>query len=128
MIEQLITPPRFSSLKVWNRFRPQREHQRHTRVARYIWVEIRGDVDPSRTCSCKFLNDRLPTGCVPPIHRLDVRDMHVEADGSFEVIVSKDKQEGNWLPLAKDSSMLLVRQTFLDRGICSLQDPGCHKD
>ena len=41
--------------------------------------------------------------------------MHVEADGSFEVIVSKDKQEGNWLPLAEDSSMLLVRQTFLDR-------------
>ena len=46
---------------------------------------------------------------------LDVRDMHVEADGSFEVIVSKDKCEGNWLPLAEDSSMLLVRQTFLDR-------------
>ena len=54
-------------------------------------------------------------GTMASTGELDVRDMHVEADGSFEVIVSKDKQEGNWLPLAEDSSMLLVRQTFLHR-------------
>ncbi|MEC8519156.1 MAG: hypothetical protein VXY59_05345, partial [Pseudomonadota bacterium] len=54
-------------------------------------------------------------GTMASTGELDVRDMHVEADGSFEVIVSKDKCEGNWLPLAEDSSMLLVRQTFLDR-------------
>jgi hypothetical protein len=37
------------------------------------------------------------------------------ADGSFEVTASARPQVGNWLPLAPDSSMLLVRQTFLDR-------------
>jgi hypothetical protein len=36
-------------------------------------------------------------------------------DGSFEVIASARRQPGNWLPLAADSSMILVRQTFLDR-------------
>jgi hypothetical protein len=36
-------------------------------------------------------------------------------DGSFEVIASASRRSGNWLPLAADSSMILVRQTFLDR-------------
>lgn len=54
-------------------------------------------------------------GTMASTGELDARDMHVEADGGFEVIVSKDKRPGNWLPLAEDSSMLLVRQTFLDR-------------
>lgn len=36
-------------------------------------------------------------------------------DGSFEVIASARPQSDNWLPLAPDSSMIIVRQTFLDR-------------
>ncbi len=36
-------------------------------------------------------------------------------DGSFEIIASVHQHEGNWLRLAADSSMILIRQTFADR-------------
>ena len=47
-------------------------------------------------------------GTMASTGELDVRDMHVETDGSFEVIVSKNKQEGNWLPLAEDLSLIHI--------------------
>lgn len=54
-------------------------------------------------------------GTMASTGELDSADMQFEPDGRFEIIVSKDQANGNWLPLAEDSSMLLVRQTFLDR-------------
>lgn len=45
---------------------------------------------------------------------LDHTDLEVEADGTFELIASQDEHPGNWLRLAPDSSMILVRQTFAD--------------
>lgn len=54
-------------------------------------------------------------GTMASTGELDSADMTLDPDGRFEIIVSKDKANGNWLPLADDSSMLLVRQTFLDR-------------
>jgi hypothetical protein len=55
-------------------------------------------------------------GTMASTGELDIRDVTLDADGSFEIIVSSDKQEGNWLPLADDSSILIVRQTFFNRG------------
>lgn len=46
---------------------------------------------------------------------IDSRGLQVSADGSFEIVISARKQSGNWLPATPDSSMLIVRQTFLDR-------------
>ena len=46
---------------------------------------------------------------------LDAKDLVLNADGSFELIVSRERTGKNWLPLAADSTMLLVRQTFLDK-------------
>jgi len=46
---------------------------------------------------------------------LEDTKMHFEAEGSFEIIVSRTAQGGNWLPMSDDTSFLLVRQTFLDR-------------
>lgn len=54
-------------------------------------------------------------GTMASTGELDSADMAVAPDGSFEIIVSREKAEGNWLPLADDSSMVIVRQTFLDR-------------
>jgi hypothetical protein len=54
-------------------------------------------------------------GGLPPSGFLDAKDMHIEPDGSFEIIVSRTKHRGNWLPMESDSSLLIVRQTFLDR-------------
>ena len=47
---------------------------------------------------------------------LDGQDLQVDADGSFEILVSsRQPASGNWLPLEPDSNLLLVRQTFHDR-------------
>jgi len=54
-------------------------------------------------------------GSMASTGELDIRDVALEADGSFEIIVSRDKQSGNWLPLSEDSSILIVRQTFFNR-------------
>lgn len=54
-------------------------------------------------------------GTMASTGELDSADIEFEEDGSFEIIASKERENGNWLPLADDSSMLLVRQTFLDR-------------
>lgn len=39
----------------------------------------------------------------------------VNADGSFEVILSQRSRDGNWLPMSEGTNTVLVRQTFLDR-------------
>lgn len=54
-------------------------------------------------------------GTMASTGELDAADMAFAPDGSFEIIVRRECTAGNWLPLAEDSSMLLVRQTFLDR-------------
>jgi hypothetical protein len=55
-------------------------------------------------------------GTMRPSGQLNIDEMQVEPDGSFEILVSCEKQPGNWLPMEPDTSMLIVRQTFLDRG------------
>ncbi len=61
-------------------------------------------------------------GTMASTGELDVRDMEIAPDGSFEIIVSTHKKPGNWLPMASDSSILIVRQTFFDR---SAETPAC---
>lgn len=46
---------------------------------------------------------------------LDGSELIVDSDGTFEVAVSRERRPGNWLPLGADSTLLIVRQTFLDR-------------
>jgi hypothetical protein len=48
---------------------------------------------------------------------LDAKKMEIKPDGSFEIVVSATKKPGNWLPMAADSSMLIVRETHFDRKI-----------
>ena len=54
-------------------------------------------------------------GSMASTGELDIRDVNVAEDGSFEIIVSREKVEGDWLSLDEDSSILIVRQTFFDR-------------
>jgi hypothetical protein len=42
-------------------------------------------------------------------------ELQMDAGGRFEIIASVERQAGNWLPMRADTSMILVRQTFLDR-------------
>ncbi|RMD83493.1 MAG: DUF1214 domain-containing protein [Candidatus Dadabacteria bacterium] len=46
---------------------------------------------------------------------LEASDLKIAPDGSFEIILSTDRKPGNWLPMEPDTSMLIVRQNFLDR-------------
>jgi hypothetical protein len=52
---------------------------------------------------------------LPLTGRLDSTELDIRKDGSFEVQVSCESRPGNWLPMAPATSMLLVRQTFLDK-------------
>jgi hypothetical protein len=54
-------------------------------------------------------------GTMASTGELDASDMVFAADGTFEIVVSQRRHDGNWLPLAPDSSLVIVRQTFLDR-------------
>ena len=54
-------------------------------------------------------------GTLASTGELDAPNLQVNADGTFEVIVSKNRHSGNWLPMSADSTMLLVRNTILDR-------------
>ena len=57
------------------------------------------------------------SGSMPPTGYLDDSEMLLDEDGRFEIILSVDRPEGaaNWLPLARDTKSLVIRQTFLDR-------------
>lgn len=54
-------------------------------------------------------------GSMASTGELDIRDVETDANGNFNIIVSRDKHDGNWLPLEADSSILIVRQTFFDK-------------
>ncbi len=59
---------------------------------------------------------RLGEGAgLPPTGFLDAAQVDMDADGCFEITVSCDRADKNWLPMQPDSGLLLVRQTFADR-------------
>lgn len=55
------------------------------------------------------------TGGLAPCGALENSGLKLETDGSFEVILSKTPQGKNWLKIEDDTSMVMVRQTFLNR-------------
>lgn len=55
------------------------------------------------------------TGGLAPCGVLEDRNMVFEKDGSYEIFVSKTKRGKNWLKIEDDSSLLMIRQTFLHR-------------
>lgn len=54
-------------------------------------------------------------GTMASTGEIEFADMAFGPDGTFEIIASKEPQPGNWLPLASDSTLLIVRQTFDDK-------------
>jgi len=54
-------------------------------------------------------------GGMAPCAVLEHHELQYEPDGSFEVILSKEKKGKNWLKIEDTTSMLMIRQTFLDR-------------
>jgi hypothetical protein len=46
---------------------------------------------------------------------LHEEQMHIEPDGTFEVIISQNEQPGTWLRSEAETRTLAIRQTFLDK-------------
>ena len=46
---------------------------------------------------------------------IDTGQLQVEADGSFEIILSQKQHPGNWIKLTPATRSFNIRQTFLDR-------------
>jgi hypothetical protein len=46
---------------------------------------------------------------------LDARQLAIGPDGRFEIAVACERRPDPWLPMAPDTSLLIVRQTFRDR-------------
>ncbi len=55
------------------------------------------------------------TGGLAPYGQLEGNDLVVEKDGSFEIILSKEKKGKNWLKIEDETGLFMVRQTFLNR-------------
>ncbi len=55
------------------------------------------------------------TGGLAPCGALEHSDLKLEDDGSFEIILSKEPSGKNWLKIEPETTMVMVRQTFLNR-------------
>lgn len=62
------------------------------------------------------------TGGLAPTGFIEGSELTIDLDGSFEIILSCQKQAGNWLPMVPETTMIIVRQTFLDRANEKLAD------
>ncbi|EFQ82334.1 hypothetical protein HMPREF0063_12496 [Aeromicrobium marinum DSM 15272] len=96
----------------------------------YLSANIRGDrsyrITGTRGTIAYFsigskANRYAKDGTMASTGELTDRDLVVGDDGSVEIIASATPHDGNWLPLAPDSTGLVVRQTYLDR---TTEQPG----
>jgi hypothetical protein len=107
----------------------------------YLSATIRGDREyriTGRRGSIAYFSigskaNRYATdGTMASTGELTDADLVAEPDGTIEIIASVTRKGRNWLPLAPDSTGLVVRQTYLNRAaetpgswhIARLDDPG----
>ena len=55
------------------------------------------------------------TGGLAPCGQLDHPDLNIDDDGSFEIILSKTKKGSNWLKIEDQTTLVMARQTFLNK-------------
>jgi hypothetical protein len=78
------------------------------RVDEAATYRIRG-----RRGSVRFVGITVTQG-VRSLHAIDVDDLEIAPDGSFEAIASATEHAGNWIPLLPGADNLQVRQFFYD--------------
>ncbi|MRI33970.1 hypothetical protein EOPP23_13320 [Endozoicomonas sp. OPT23] len=79
----------------------------------YKVVGTRGTVDylGISTVANRYSKD----GTMETTGFLDSRELDINENGSFEIIISQREQAGNWLPMTEETNSINVRQTFQDR-------------
>ena len=55
------------------------------------------------------------TGGLAPCGKIEDGELILDDDGSFEIVLSKVKRSKNWLKIEPETTLLMVRQTYLDR-------------
>jgi hypothetical protein len=55
------------------------------------------------------------TGGLAPCGKIDHASLVVEADGTFEIFMTREPRGKNWLKMEEETSLVMVRQTFSDR-------------
>lgn len=55
------------------------------------------------------------SGAMRPTGHVEIDELELSEDGSFELWISAREHGGNWLPMTVESDNVLVRQTFHDR-------------
>jgi hypothetical protein len=55
------------------------------------------------------------SGGMEPSGLIDATEMTFEDNGDFEIYLSKEQKGKNWLRMTDDTSLVMVRQTFLDK-------------
>ncbi len=63
--------------------------------------------------SARFLHFQVMAG-IGNIGDVVAEDLTVAPDGTFELFLSPERRDGNWLPLAEGASSLVIRQFFYD--------------
>jgi hypothetical protein len=56
------------------------------------------------------------TGGLAPCGKIANSELVVEPDGTFEIFLSREPRGKNWLKVEEETSLVMVRQTFADRG------------
>lgn len=109
--------PRFSSI-----VSPARKLLGDNPDSLYQQALIRGDrsyrVTGRRDQQCYMsftIHGPDPAGGIngPVLADRNDRDFTVDPDGTFELILSPDEHPGNWIPLAPDARIVIVRNYFL---------------
>jgi hypothetical protein len=59
-------------------------------------------------------NRYFTDGSMASTGELDCKNLLLDADGGFEIMLSPRPQPGNWLPMQPDTSMIVVRQMMAD--------------
>lgn len=59
-------------------------------------------------------NRYFTDGSMVSTGEIDCKNLILDADGRYEIILSQKPQPGNWLPMQPDTSMIVVRQMMAD--------------
>ena len=85
----------------------------YARISGWRTYKVVGKVE--RQCYTSFtVHGRAPDGALagPLLGDVNDRQLTVEADGSYALVLSAAPQPGNWLPLDPDAHCLVVRSYF----------------
>ena len=92
-------------------------HYQHATVSGAYEYRIRGQRN-----TIHYLDFATQTGGVATSGQsrqtghLEGSQLEIGDDGRFEIVLSCDERPGNWLRMEPDTTTLIVRQTYLDRG------------